>query len=160
MKLTHDELKARQRLPVPPVISGDLSGKTVCVVGANTGIGFEAAKHFAKMGPTKLILGCRNSKKGTEAVKGKSRTSRETSLTIVFAAVQQIGACKNVELMLADLMSPTSITQFAEDFKRKHGRLDVLVLNAGINSTVFERSPEGFETKYVLVVPIGVMAQI
>jgi len=45
----------------------NLSGKSVIVVGANTGIGFEAVKHFAKMKPARLILACRNEKKGQDA---------------------------------------------------------------------------------------------
>ena len=46
------------RLPPPP--PSDLTNKTVMVTGANTGLGFEAAKHFAKMNPACLILACRN----------------------------------------------------------------------------------------------------
>ena len=36
----------------------DLTGKTVVVIGANMGIGYEAAKHFAAMNPARLIMGC------------------------------------------------------------------------------------------------------
>lgn len=55
---------------VPPVEGTDLSGKTVAVVGANTGLGFEAAKHFARMNPGRLIIACRNESKGRIAVSG------------------------------------------------------------------------------------------
>jgi hypothetical protein len=41
---------------VPPVATTDLSDQTVIVVGANTGLGFEATKHFARMNPGRLIL--------------------------------------------------------------------------------------------------------
>jgi glutamyl-tRNA reductase len=57
-----------QRAKVPPVTTANLAGQTVVVVGANTGIGFEAAKHFAQMNPGKLILACRNEEKGKAAV--------------------------------------------------------------------------------------------
>jgi molybdopterin/thiamine biosynthesis adenylyltransferase len=53
---------------VPPAAQADLKGKTVIVVGANTGLGFEAAQHFARMGVGKLILACRNQEKGEAAV--------------------------------------------------------------------------------------------
>jgi NAD(P)-dependent dehydrogenase (short-subunit alcohol dehydrogenase family) len=56
---------------VPPVAMTDLSDQTVIVVGANTGLGFEATKHFARMNPGRLILACRNKEKGTAAVHSK-----------------------------------------------------------------------------------------
>lgn len=55
---------------VPPVVTTDLSGKNVLVIGANTGLGLEAARHFATMNPARLFLGCRNQAKGEAAVKG------------------------------------------------------------------------------------------
>ena len=33
-----------------PLVTADLSGKIVVVTGSNTGLGFEAAKHFSSMG--------------------------------------------------------------------------------------------------------------
>lgn len=53
---------------VPPVEKDDLTGKTVVVVGANAGIGYETAKHFATMNPGRLIMGCRSQEKGAAAV--------------------------------------------------------------------------------------------
>jgi retinol dehydrogenase-12 len=58
---------------VHPVVHVDLTGKTVVVVGANVGLGFEAAKHFASMNPKRLVLACRSQDKGQAAVQGKSR---------------------------------------------------------------------------------------
>jgi hypothetical protein len=54
-----------------PVEHVDLTGKTVVVVGANVGLGFEAAKHFASMNPNRLVLGCRSQEKGEAAIRGK-----------------------------------------------------------------------------------------
>jgi retinol dehydrogenase-12 len=56
---------------VEPVVRADLTGKTIVIVGANVGLGFEAAKHFASMNPKKLVLGCRSQEKGQAAVQGK-----------------------------------------------------------------------------------------
>lgn len=53
-----------------PPLHVKLTGRTVLVVGANAGIGFEAALHFAKMDPGRLILACRNEEKGTKAISG------------------------------------------------------------------------------------------
>ena len=56
-----------QLATVPPVEHEDLSGKTVVVIGANIGLGFEAAKHFARMNPDRIILGCRSKERGEAA---------------------------------------------------------------------------------------------
>lgn len=57
-----------QWTPIPPVVTADLEGKTVIITGANTGLGFEAAKHFARMNPGRLILACRSQQKGDAAL--------------------------------------------------------------------------------------------
>ena len=55
---------------IPPVVRTDLSGKTVVITGANVGLGLEAAKHFASMNPSRLILACRSREKGEKALEG------------------------------------------------------------------------------------------
>jgi retinol dehydrogenase-12 len=61
---------------VAPVEHVDLTGKTVVVIGANVGLGFEAAKHFASMNPKRLVLGCRSQEKGQAALEGKRAAFR------------------------------------------------------------------------------------
>jgi retinol dehydrogenase-12 len=61
---------AHQWSAVPPLQTVDLTGQTVLVVGANVGLGLEAAKHFARMKPGKLALACRSVNKGEDAAKG------------------------------------------------------------------------------------------
>ena len=53
---------------LPPPLLVDLAGKTVIVTGANTGIGLEAATHFARMKPARLIIACRSEEKGKNAL--------------------------------------------------------------------------------------------
>ncbi|KAK0474988.1 hypothetical protein EDD18DRAFT_1313358 [Armillaria luteobubalina] len=48
---------------------------TLILIGANTRLGFEAAKHFAKMNLARLVLTARVGKKGTEAL---TRIQQET----------------------------------------------------------------------------------
>jgi FlaA1/EpsC-like NDP-sugar epimerase len=57
-----------QRRKQQPAAKVDLTGKTVLVLGANTGLGFEATKHFANMNPERLILACRSRSRGQAAV--------------------------------------------------------------------------------------------
>jgi FlaA1/EpsC-like NDP-sugar epimerase len=71
---TSDALAGQLELPMPPVVTADLAGKTVVVTGANMGLGFEAAKHLARMNPRKLIIAVRSQEKGQETVKGESTT--------------------------------------------------------------------------------------
>jgi FlaA1/EpsC-like NDP-sugar epimerase len=59
-----------QRWKPDPVEHVDLTGKTVVVIGANVGLGFETAKHFASMNPKRLVLGCRSQEKGQAAIQG------------------------------------------------------------------------------------------
>ena len=68
MKLSVTQFLREQRAKVPPIEYEDLSGKTVVVIGANIGLGFESAKHFAQMNPDRIILGCRSKERGEAAV--------------------------------------------------------------------------------------------
>jgi retinol dehydrogenase-12 len=67
-RLTILQILREQIQRVPPLVTVDLTGKTVIVVGANTGLGFEASKHFARMNVGRLILVCRSTSKGKAAV--------------------------------------------------------------------------------------------
>jgi retinol dehydrogenase-12 len=55
---------------LPPVERVDLSEHTVVITGANVGLGFEAAKHFARMAPKHLVIVCRSKEKGEAALTG------------------------------------------------------------------------------------------
>lgn len=60
----------RDQLSTPPPLHThvyNLTNKTIVITGANTGLGFEAAKHFARMKPGKVVLACRNMGKAERA---------------------------------------------------------------------------------------------
>lgn len=65
---------------VPPVVEKNLEGQTVVVTGANVGLGFEAAKHFARMNPGKLIIACRDQQRGNAALQSTPTLFCEASL--------------------------------------------------------------------------------
>jgi retinol dehydrogenase-12 len=89
MKLTPSLFLREQLATVPPIQHEDLSGKTVVVIGANVGLGFEAAIHFARMNPDRIILGCRSKERGEAAA------SSETNLLLSFIILYLISNIKN-----------------------------------------------------------------
>jgi retinol dehydrogenase 12 len=95
--------------------SGELSGRTFLVTGANTGIGLATATGLAKRGG-KVFVACRSAEKGRAAVAGISAGTGNHA--VVF-----------LPLDLADL---GSVRACAEDFLARGEPLHVLINNAGI----------------------------
>ncbi|KAJ8520259.1 hypothetical protein ONZ45_g2899 [Pleurotus djamor] len=114
---------------VPAIEPVDLSGKVVLVIGANSGIGYETAKHFAKMGAKKVVLGCRDEGRGNQALQ---RMTQETNMN-------------NFELLLVDLASFASVRAFTDRFNEAYDRLDILVANAGIMTDAYAVTTDGWE---------------
>lgn len=109
-----------------------LLGKTVIVTGANTGIGREAALSFAGRG-AKVILACRNYRKGLKAMK-HIRDLSENNL---------------VEFRKLDLSSFDSIREFARDLNEEEERIDIIVNNAGVlTSSARQMTKDGHEEMF------------
>ena len=106
----------------------DLTGKVMIVTGANSGIGLEATREFARKSAS-VILACRNM--------GKAK------LTLMDIKAEIPDA--KVEIIQLDLSSLQSVHQFAETFKAKYQRLDVLLNNAGIMWVPYGKTEDGFE---------------
>ena len=85
MQLSYFQFVREQLTTVPSVEHEDLSGKTVVVIGANIGLGFEAAKHFAKMNPERIILGCRSKERGEAAAIGETNPPPSYQLSFLIA---------------------------------------------------------------------------
>ncbi|KAJ7162782.1 hypothetical protein C8R43DRAFT_991334 [Mycena crocata] len=113
-----------------PVVKADLAGQTVMVVGANTGLGFEASKHFATMNPGRLILACRSESKGQAAVE----------------KLQAATGYTKAEVWTIDLSDFESVKQFATRFEHDGGRLDILVANAAAAFLEYHPTKDGWET--------------
>lgn len=114
---------AKEKIP-------DLSGRTFVVTGANSGIGFEAARILATKGAI-VVLACRNLEKGQAAVDTIRRATPDAK----------------VALERLDLSDLASVRSFAETFSRSHRRLDVLVNNAGIMAIPRQTTRDGFEAQ-------------
>src|SRR5438874_13125513 len=91
-------------------MSTKLENKIALVTGGTTGIGLATAKQFAKAGATVIVTG----------------RNPET----LAAAKKDLG--NTAEVVSSDAADPSSIAELFAGIKRKHGRLDVLFLNAGI----------------------------
>lgn len=53
------------------------------------------------------------------------------------------------EVWIIDLGSFSSIIAFAERFENDGGRLDILVMNAGVATPLYEATADGYESTYV-----------
>jgi NAD(P)-dependent dehydrogenase (short-subunit alcohol dehydrogenase family) len=101
----------------------DLSGMSIIVTGASSGIGREAARAFASRG-AHVVLAVRDEAKGAAAAE-----SLEGS----------------VEVRQLDLASLGSVRAFARDWK---GDVDILVNNAGVMMPPLGRTVDGFELQF------------
>lgn len=123
--------------PVSPLPDNlDLSGQTVVVTGATSGIGLEICRQLLPRHVATLVMAVRNSAKGEE-VKAKLVAEHNT---------QQNRSVATIEVMTLDTSSYKSVKQFAKDFSARHTRLDILMLNAGISTFKREATADGHES--------------
>jgi len=109
----------------------DLSGKTILVTGANSGLGLESAKAFASKG-AEVIMACRNTSKGEVARESILKENPSAKLDVVYL----------------DLMDLNSIKETAQKVKSQYKKLDVLLNNAGIMTTPFFLTKDGYEAQF------------
>lgn len=103
-------------------------GKIAIVTGANIGLGFEIAKALAKK-KVKVIMACRSIEKSNKAID---------------KIIKDIPNAK-LETMHLDLSSQASIRQFTKTFKAEYTSLDLLINNAGVMLTPYDKTEDGFE---------------
>jgi NAD(P)-dependent dehydrogenase (short-subunit alcohol dehydrogenase family) len=109
----------------------DLSGKVIIITGGNSGIGYEAARVFAEKGAL-VVLASRDLAKAEKAQK---------------QIITDIPAAR-VEAMTIDLASLDSVRAFANAFRRAFKRLDILMNNAGLMTSDYQTTAEGFELMF------------
>lgn len=103
-----------------------MSGKVVIVTGGNSGIGYATALELAKRG-AKVILGCRDNKRGVRAAEKIIKKSKNNSV-------------RHIHLDLASLQS---VRAFVEEFKNAEAKLDVLINNAGTSGIGQDYTEDG-----------------
>lgn len=109
----------------------DMSGKVCIVTGANSGIGLETAAGIAERGAT-VVMACRSRERAEAAQK----------------EIESRGYAGATDVMLVDMASFDSIRAFADAFKQKYDRLDVLVNNAAIVPKSRELTQDGIEKQF------------
>ena len=90
----------------------------VLVTGASNGIGYELVAQLMARGRYHVLLGSRSVEKGDTAVKELQSRNQSNS--------------DAVELLPIDVTNDETIEKAAETVKQRHGKLDMLVNNAGI----------------------------
>ncbi len=100
-----------------------MTGRSVIVTGANSGIGRAAARAFAGAG-ARVVLAVRDTAKGETAAAAMPGTT---------------------EVRKLDLASLASVREFADGWS---GPLDLLVNNAGVMVPPLSRTAEGFELQF------------
>ncbi len=109
----------------------DQGGRIAIVTGANSGIGYEAARELARKG-AHVVLACR----GVE----KAEAAEQALLA------ENPGAA--LEIMKLDLADLASVRAFADAFLAAHDRLDLLINNAGVIATPPRVTADGFEMQF------------
>ncbi len=111
----------------------NLSEKIIMVTGANSGIGKEAVLQLAERG-ARVVMVCRNRERGEPALAEiKAKSGNDT-----------------LELMTADFESQQQIRDLADEYKRTHDRLDVLVNNAGLYLSKRHETEDGIEATWAV----------
>lgn len=101
----------------------DLTGKTVIVTGANSGLGREEARAFAGAG-ARVVLAVRNQGKGAAAAAGMPGTT---------------------EVRALDLADLASVRAFAAAWTDD---IHLLINNAGVMAPPLSRTADGFESQF------------
>jgi NAD(P)-dependent dehydrogenase (short-subunit alcohol dehydrogenase family) len=108
-----------------------MNGENVVITGANSGIGYEAARVFAKKGAD-VTMACRSLERGKESADEIRDETPDAS----------------TEVRQLDLASLDSVEEFAEGFLEDNDALDVLCNNAGVMAIPRTETEDGFEQQF------------
>ncbi|KAK6079206.1 short-chain dehydrogenase [Seiridium cupressi] len=113
----------------------NLDGKVAIVTGATSGLGLEASRQLLSLGLTGLIIAVRSTEKG-EKVAAEFRSKFPKA---------------NIQVWSLEMESYESILAFARRSEAELSRLDIAILNAGIQALQFSLVPETKHEKLIQV---------
>lgn len=93
----------------------DLTGQTIVITGANSGIGYEASRFLAYKG-ARIVMACRSKDKAMAAMSKIKQELPEAEL----------------DFITYDQADFHAIDRFVAELKQRYTRIDVFVCNAGI----------------------------
>ena len=108
----------------------DQEGKTVVITGANTGLGYEAARVMSERG-ARVLIACRSEQKAEDAI----------------GRIEQVNGAVDASFVHLDLGDLSSVSDCAEQLLREE-KIDVLINNAGIRLPPYELTKDGYESQF------------
>lgn len=115
--------------PMPDDVRID--GKICLVTGANSGLGKAVAADLARRGGH-VLMACRG---------GHPEAGEE---------VRRLSGSDTVEMLQVDLANFESVDALADQLRRGAGRVDIVVLNAGVMPRTARRSAQGYELMFAV----------
>jgi NAD(P)-dependent dehydrogenase (short-subunit alcohol dehydrogenase family) len=109
----------------------DLTGKTVFITGANSGLGKESARAMAAKG-AHVVMAARDPEK----------------LDAAFSEIAILSPGARLETILVDLGSLKSVRNCAMEANKRLEKIDILINNAGVMAWPMGHTADGFETQF------------
>jgi NAD(P)-dependent dehydrogenase (short-subunit alcohol dehydrogenase family) len=114
------------------VLAGiDLSGLTVFITGANSGLGQETARAMAAKGAHVVMA-------------GRDQAKLDEAVAAIFATEPKA----QLDTITVDLASLESIRASTSRARQRFAKIDLLINNAGVMATPFEHTADGFERQF------------
>lgn len=114
------------------VLAGiDLSGRTVFITGANSGLGQETARAMAARGAHVIMA-------------GRDQDKLDASV----AAIRADHGAAALDTITLDLGSLESIRAATSRARQRFDKIDLLINNAGVMATPFQHTADGFEMQF------------
>ena len=109
----------------------DLTGLTVFITGANSGLGQETARAMAAKGAHVVMA-------------GRDQGKLDDAVTVIRAAVPEA----ELDTITVDLGSLESIRAATSRARQRFNKIDILINNAGVMACPFTHTTDGFEMQF------------